>query len=636
MRVGWYAAVIVGAVVSGAARAQAPQGDSIYRLAVDSAMYPAQSTVVLLHECVIRMEGYRPTRTWRTVTQVLREPGVAPQQERQIAYNPVYDQVTINWIRVVRPDGTVISAKPSQVEEGTVERARGAPDNRRVIRASLSGVAPGTIVDVSWTDAQRVPARNFYQVWRVTEGTAVRRSRLTVDVPDYLTLRFVEHNLNFPRRETQVGHRLVYEWVTADVPWVTPEAYAPPADSNDQGMVVTVATPDTWLNVGQWYAGYVKGSFRATSRLRDTVARVVARATTHDDSIKAVHRWVAQDVRSVSQSFGVGGYRPRSPDEVMATGVGDSRDKVALLIAALGVIGVDAYPALIDVRGETEPDLPSMTTFTRELAAIRRPSSYEFVDPTSDLTPLGDLPFEDEGQFALVVHPDGQTEEITTPRTPIAASETDLRIAGVLDSSGTFRGHVELRARGTGALALRETIRFGMDSAARAELLREGANAQFPDATGDSLVTSDARDLDAEPAISFAMQVHTTRPSRTTDILALEDPSVAAAAAADALQAHLPRRMPIDAARVVDPLTAIREIRMTLPPGWRARLPEPVTATSAFGSYESTYQQVGRDLIITRRTTGARGIVSKDHIAELIAWCRAMARDRVPFVAIDH
>jgi hypothetical protein len=34
--------------------------------------------------------------------------------------------------------------------------------------------------------------------------------------------------------------------------------------------------------------------------------------------------------------------------------------------------------------------------------------------------------------------------------------------------------------------------------------------------------------------------------------------------------------------------------------------------------------------------SGARGIVSKDHVGELIAWFRAMAKDRVPFIVIDH
>ena len=640
------AMVGVGVAVSAVARGQAPRiaergdaavrDDTIYRLAVDSAAYPGQSTVVLFNDGVVRMDDARATRTWRTVVQVLRDGGVKAWRERQFTYNPRYETATINWMRVVKPDGTVISAGPSQVQEGALGAAPGMSSTHNVIRASLSGVAPGTIVDICWTDAQRVRFRDFFQTWQVTPGATVRRSRLLIDVPDTVTLRFVEHNLNFARRESVVGRRLIYEWATSDVPWVAPEDYAPPADSNDQGMVITVSTPGSWADIGHWYAGVLKGRLRATSRLKDTVARVVAHATTREDSIKAVRRWVTQDVRSVAAPLGSGNYRPRAPEDVMSTGFGDSKDKTALLVAALGAIRVDAYPVLINASEEINRDLPVMATFNHEIAVIKQPSGYDFVDPSSDITPPGELPLRDEGRFALVVHPDGQTEQLTTPQAPATIGETSVDVAGVLDSSGTFTGRAHVGTRGAGAVFLRAMMRQDMDSTQRAGFLREAALDAFPNATGDSLVVFDGKDHDAEPTMSFLVRAQATQRSGTTDILTLEDPLAETAQAADELEAHLPRRMPIDAARVLGPVTMVRETRVTLPVGWRARLPQGVTATSLFGEYESTYRQDGRELILTRRTSGTRGIVSKDHIGELIAWLRAMAKDRVPYIIIDH
>jgi transglutaminase-like putative cysteine protease len=616
--------------------------DTIYRLAVDSAAYPEQSTVLLLDDGVLRVEADgRSTRTWRQVTQVLRDRAVGAFQERRFTSNPDIQKLTINWIRVVRPDGTVISARPAQMQESEVPASMVNPvyANYKVIRASLSGVAPGTLVDMSWTVEYRTPYRpgDFFQGWRVTAGNTVRRSRFIVDVPDDMTLHIAEHHLTFARHETTANHRKVYEWSTADVAWVKPEMYAPPADSNDQGMSVAVSTPGSWSDVGHWYAGLARDPLRVTSELRDTVERVVAHAATRQDSITAVHRWVAQDVRYVALALGIGGYQPRTPLTVLSTRFGDCKDKATLLIASLAVIGVDAYPVLINAGGLPERDLPTIGAFNHEIAAIKGASGYEFVDPTSDLSPLGTLPYPDEGRFALVVHPDGQTEEVTTPPDAVGANVTESRLVGAIDPTGTFAGRVDVHARGTGAMAMRAMMRLHMDSVQRAAFLRNVAAAMFPNATGDSLVTFDGKDLSAEPKLSFVVRNgQATQRSGTTDILVLHDGSSRWSRAADELEAHTPRHMPIDAMRVVGPVATVDDSRITLPAGWRARLPENVTATSAFGTYTVTYVQDGRDLVITRRLSGTRGILPKEQVGELITWFRAMAKDRVPFIVIDH
>src|SRR5271156_5400261 len=77
------ACAVLTTLVCATARAQAPRinphgdpsvrDDTIYRLAVDSAAYPQQATVLLFDDCVIRVGAMnRVTRVWRQVTQVLR------------------------------------------------------------------------------------------------------------------------------------------------------------------------------------------------------------------------------------------------------------------------------------------------------------------------------------------------------------------------------------------------------------------------------------------------------------------------------------------------------------------------------------------------------------------------------------
>ena len=642
----------IGALLSGTGAAQAPdisaQGDpliandTIYKLAVDSAAYPEQASVLLLDDGVVKVEqDGRSRTTWRQVVQILRDRAAQQYQEREFTYEPDRQHSTVNWVRVLKPSGEIISSQPAHSQESDLPASMVNPVyvHRRALRMSLTGVAPGTIVDISWTYDDTSPYRpgDFYQSWDVTAGTTVRRSRFVVDVPKDLDLHIVEHNLNFARRDAAGGERRVYTWWTHDVAWVKPEMYAPPADSDNLVMSVSVAARASWSDIGHWYAKLASDRLRPDERLRDTVKSIVAHSTSLDDSIRAIHRWVAQDIRYVALELGIGGYQPRLADTVVATGFGDCKDKASLFIAALNTIGVQAFPVLLRAGGQPDPSLPTIGAFNHEIAAIQRPKGYEFVDLTSELSPFGTLPFPDENTFALVVHPDGRTEEVTTPSDPSGSNLLEVHIRGALTPEGIFNGSVELHGTGIAGLGLRAMFRNHMDSAQRSTYTRSFAAGVFPNAKGDSLVTFDGKDLQAEPRISLIVRNgEATQRSGETDILVLRDLSGHWTQIADELQARAPRREPIDASSVVGTTTTFTETRITLPQGWHARLPPDVTATSPFGSYQSTYQQLGQDLVITRRMSGAHGVLSKEHAPDLVAWFRALAKDRVPFIVIDH
>src|SRR5205085_5296729 len=118
--------------------------------------------------------------------------------------------------------------------------------DRRIRRASLTGVAPGTLADFSYTTEELKPfmPREFNQWWGVSTGLQVARSRLVVDVPASMTPHIVEKNLNFPRREVVAGGRRVYTWATANLPKIKTEPLA--ADSNGVYMSVAIGAPVGW------------------------------------------------------------------------------------------------------------------------------------------------------------------------------------------------------------------------------------------------------------------------------------------------------------------------------------------------------------------------------------------------------
>ena len=121
----------------------------------------------------------------------------------------------------------MISDSASQVQDADIPAAMSDPVylDQRVRRLSVSGVAVGTIFDMSYTveDTLAFPPNDYMGAWNVSLGSPVRRSRFILDVPASVTPRIVEDNLDFKRVERTANGRHVYMWARQDVPRIKPE-----------------------------------------------------------------------------------------------------------------------------------------------------------------------------------------------------------------------------------------------------------------------------------------------------------------------------------------------------------------------------------------------------------------------------
>ena len=622
------------------------RNDSIYSQVVRPQDFPDQPFVYLFEDGVIRFEeDGRARRTYRQVIQILTQPAAEQWGEKTFSYTTGRQRLTVNWIRVLRPNGQVISDKPSHEQESIAPVAQEAPiySDTRVRQYTLSGVAPNTIIDYSYTieDTKPVVPGDFYQPWYIGTGHVTRRSRFIVDVPGSLTPRIQERNIHFARRVTESHGRRVYVWSTTDVPRPEPEPFAP--DSNPLYQQISVAAPITWQGIASWYAALSRKRYRLTPALNQQLSTVVLGAPTLDDSLRALHRWVAQDFRYVSLSLGIGGYQPRMPMSVWETKYGDCKDKATLFIALARRMGVAAYPVLLSSTGGINRSLPSAYQLDHMIAAVARPNipvgepgHFLFLDLTSDLTPYGSLPPQEQGEFALVVYPDGRGDEVMLPADPVTVNRATVQISGELTADGTFSGRYVEVATGSRQYNLRSAFATPFAAADRERLARSLANALFQGATGDSLVLFNGRDLGAQPRVALAIK--DARPVSSaggTQILTLPIRNYSRPDILADLESRGHRRSPIDVELVVGPYEEASEFQLTLPDGWRARLPADVDAVSVFGRYHSHYAQRGRLLVVERTIVGATGVQPPEQIDQLIAWLKQVGQDDVRYIVLD-
>jgi hypothetical protein len=305
-------------------------------------------------------------------------------------------------------------------------------------------------------------------------------------------------------------------------------------------------------------------------------------------------------------------------------------------VAALNSLGITAFPVLLNSTGVAYRELATIEQLDHAIAAVKAPAGYQFTDLTSGLTPYGELPYGEQGELALVVHPDGTTEETQLPLTRPTDNANTIRISGELSSEGMFNGRYEEEATGAMQYGLRSAFENPLDSTQKAQAANAVASRFFDGAEGDSLVGFEGKDLRAKVRVSLKIKPAKAASSAgETEIFTLPLGSMSGAIAmAKALETAKERRFPIDAARILGNQLSVVELRVKLPPGWKAQLPSSVKAASPFGSYESTYAQVGDELVINRRTMGATGVYAPDKAKDVAAWFREVGKDDAKLIVI--
>ena len=612
--------------------------DSLYSMTVNAADHPEMPFIWLLDEGKYSIEPDGRTRnTTRQVVQILKPQGAEAYRERRFTWNPEHQKFTVNWMRVVKPNGEVISDHPEQVQDSDVPAEMGVPmyTATKVRRMSLSGLDSGTILDFSITtetDASMMPGE-FFVSWRVTTPTYVVRSNLEVDVPVSMHPRISETNLDFKRVEKTENGRRIYAWRKSDVDRFRGEPYAP--DSLLQGMTVSVSPSFAWNAIGKWYVPIARDAFAVTPSVEEKMKSVLANSKSLDDSIRALHKWVAQDIRYVAVELGRGGYVPRSPETVVRTGFGDCKDKAMLFLAALRKIGVTGYPVLLNINGGERKETPSLGQFNHMIAAVKRGTKYEFADLTAGTYAYGMLPRSEQGNLAVLVR-ENDGEQITLPESSQADAMIDATIIGKLGEDGIFSGRYEEVRHGYLESTMRAVFQNPLDSMRRQSFSRAVTGLYFDRPETDSLVAFDGKDLNAEARVSTKI-TRARMVTKVGDVQLLTNPlrpMESYSRVADGMESDNDRKLPYDVAKMIPQYTTHTVVRVKLPVGWTATLPKSEKLDGPVAHYEVKYSQVGDELRIERTLSGMKGVIPASRRLEIVEFLKRMGSEDAKLIVL--
>jgi tetratricopeptide (TPR) repeat protein/transglutaminase-like putative cysteine protease len=365
----------------------------------------------------------RVVRSRYYLYEVLTQKGAEGWSDISSSWEPWHEERPSLRARVITSDYSVHVLEAKTITDAPAkENADNVFSDRRVLRAPLPAVAPGSLVEEEQVSTETTPFFGAGTVERFYVGSSValQHTRLILDAPAALPLRYDIHllpDLKPQRNEADGRVRVIFDYGPMDT-----------LDDADPGLPsdvpaypsIVYSTGDSWHQVAEEYGKIVDKQI-AGANLRSLVGKLIAGKASRDEKAAAIIEYLDREVRYTGVEFGESALVPHSPTEALARKYGDCKDKASLLVAMLRVADIPAHIALLNASGREDvaPDLPGMGMFDHAIVYV--PGNPDlWIDATDEYARLGEIPTGDQGRLALIVGPDSNSL-VHTP----AASSTD-------------------------------------------------------------------------------------------------------------------------------------------------------------------------------------------------------------------
>ena len=376
-----------------------------------------------------------------------------------LSYEKNFQNANFEYVRVHKPDGTVIETPLDTVQDIESEITRAAPfySDLREKHIAVKGVAVGDVLEwrsVTQITKAIVPGQ-FWSSYSCTEKAVVLAEEFRLTVPKN---RQVKVKSKDPQPKVhEEGNLRIYEWKRSQPKAKEEdlkEKFGPPFKQPQAD--VEISSFQSWDEVRKWYASLQADRVVPNDEIKAKALELTKDAKTEDEKILALYDFVATRFRYIGVAFGIGRYQPHSAADVLDNSYGDCKDKHTLLTSLLQAIGINASPALIDSTHAIDRDVPSPAQFDHVITAVQHGNDLIWLDTTSEIAPFGMLTANLRDKQALLIGPDGSKFVTTPDKLPV----DKFQVVGTLNDSGELNASMKDDVRGDGEIALRAAFHY--------------------------------------------------------------------------------------------------------------------------------------------------------------------------------
>ncbi len=533
------------------------------------------------------------------------------------------------------------------------------------VESALPGIADGELMSDVRAKILQIPAADpgnivGYEIeqedrpyvlqdeWVFQSTIPSREAHYTLQLP--LDWEYKVSWLNYPEvKPVSIGNNQ-WQWAISDIKAIKTEDSMPPWRAVAGQMYISLLPPggtsqqggfENWTEMGIWYTGLLKGREDASPELKQKVAALTATLPTPLEKMRALAKFVQHDIRYVAIELGIGGWQPHPAKEVFTHRYGDCKDKATLMGSMLREIGIDSYQVAINTdRGAITPAMPAHKGgFNHEIIAIKLPDSIAdpsllavlqhpklgrilFFDPTSELTPFGQLSGYLQENYGLLIAPGGG-ELVQLPRLPAAMTGIQREARLTLDATGTLKGEVKELRVGDQARWQRQMLQGAAQKTDWIKPIETLLAHSFTTFHVTKATVSNIEQTDRP--FGYNYEIVAENYGKPAGNLLLVRPRVLGSKSNDLLETKEPR---LYAVEFDGPWRDTDTFEITLPAGYEVDdLPPAANADFAFASYHSKTEVNGNILRYTRTVEVKQLTVPLDKVEELKRLYRTITSD---------
>jgi Domain of Unknown Function with PDB structure (DUF3857)/Transglutaminase-like superfamily len=573
----------------------------------------------------IRMESDGTgTRETTTSVRILADAGVKAMAVLEFTYTASNQQVDIDYVRVKKPDGTVIVTPDYNTQDMPADVSRLAPmySDIHEKHVAVKALGVGDILEFQTTLRTLKPEvpGQFWLEYSFEKNLIMLDEQLDLDLPADKAATVASADVQ-PSVTASNGRKL-YHWASSNLS--RPDPDAPPKSTKHVKPSVQVTTFTSWDQVGAWYQSLQQSSLVVTPAIQTKAAALTAGLTSDEDKVRAIFNEVALHIHYVGLEFGIGRYQPHPADDVLSNEYGDCKDKHTLLATLLKAAGIEAWPVLISATRELDPATPSPAQFNHVITVVPHSGKLLWMDSTEEVAPVGELLQPLRDKQALVIPSAKAAFLDTTPANLPRPSSTRIEIAGKLSEDGQFRAHMTESLDGDAGILLRAVFRQVPQSQWKELLQRVASTQGYGGEISNPLIS--AIEQTSQP-ITFAFDYTREKFNRWDDHKRSHwiDPPLPAIGGE--LAPGIKEKKPADDPELGSIGETVYLATIQPPPGWSITTPQNVDLKEDWGEYKSIYKLKDGALLTERRMIIRRNKVPLDQWDEYLAFRRAMYQD---------
>jgi tetratricopeptide (TPR) repeat protein len=567
--------------------------------------------------------------------KIQSEAGVEQWGQLVVGYNSANERMEIPFVRVLKADGSTITAPPDAVQDLSIPLQKEAPvyTDYRQKHITVPGLRPGEEMEYDFVTITNTPlaAGQFWMEYEFLKAGTVLDEQLQLDVPKDRIIKLKTKPGNDPKI-TEANGRRVYAWSSSRVDKDEDDKKKDKekekkARKEPEAPAVQMTTFSSWEEMGRWYAALEKDRREPTPEIRAKATALTSGKNTDLDKIQALYDYVATNFHYISLSFGVGRFQPHAAGDVLHNEYGDCKDKHTLLASLLKAAGYDASSVLANSGRKIDPDIPSPSQFDHVYTLVPLGKDQIWMDSTTEVAPFRLLSSVLRKKQVLIIPQNGTPHLEETPADPPMINRQVADITGRVSEVGKLSAHVQYQFRGDTELYMRMLFRrvprnkwtefvkqMNMYSGLTGDV--SDVNASDPAATHEPFKLE--YKIDAAGFLEWSKK-------KNDLVLPLSQISLSEADEDDT-----------DPVQIGSPVIYEYRLRLEFPAKYKESAPLPFAMKRDYGDYEASYKVDGNIFTAERKLATRMDELPAARASDYIAFRRAVLSDAEQHVSIDN